>query len=311
MKRSSSFILALVASLAIWLVSNLSRETTGLVSVPVIAHSSIVGRSEAAMESVQVTANVTASGFRLLGLALRGGRPVNVMVEPEHLHHMEGDFFSISAGNLVRYTDAIFGLQTKAQFAFDYIMVRFAPESYKKVPVVAVKQIRFREQYMATGDIKLTPDSVLVYGNPSRISGINQILTRQFSKYDVDRSLHGKVRLEVPAGTRLSAKDASYSLDVSRYVGITEQVRVGVRNVPEGKVLSVYPSTVNVKFRFIFPISGNPTGSASFYVDYNEFAASIGGKCMVRAEGLPEMTISWEADPEFCDCVESESAGRE
>ncbi len=301
----------MVASLAIWLVSNLSRETTGLVSVPVLAHSSIVGRSEAAMESVQVTANVTASGFRLLGLALRRNRPVNVAIDPEHIRHTEGDFFVVSANNLVRYSESIFGPQTKAQFASDYITVRFAPESFKKVPVVAVRQLRFREQYMATGEIKLTPDSVLVYGNPSRISGIDQILTRQISKYDVDRSLHGKVRLEIPAGTRLSSKEASYSLDVSRYVGITEKVRVGVRNVPEGKVLSVYPSTVDVKFRFIFPISGNPTGSASFYVDYNEFASSIGGKCMVRAEGLPEMTISWEADPEFCECVESDLAGRE
>lgn len=304
-------MLAVVASLAIWLVVNLSRETTGLVSLPVIAHSSIVGRSEAAMESVQVTANVTASGFRLLGLALRRNRPVDVQIVPEHIHYLEEDFFSVSANNLVRYSEAIFGPQTKAQFASDYITIRFAPESYKKVPVVPVRQIRFREQYMATSDIRLSPDSVLVYGNPSRISGIDQVLTRQISKYDVDRSLHGKVRLEIPAGTRLSAKEASYALDVSRYVGITEKVKVGVRNVPEGKILSVYPSSVDVKFRFIFPISGNPTGSADFYVDYNEFAASIGGKCMVRAEGLPEMTISWEADPEFCDCVESDVAGRE
>ena len=311
MRRSSSFILAVVASLAIWLISNLSRETTGLVSVPVVARSSIVGRSEAAMESVQVTANVTASGFRLLGLSLRRNRPVAVQMDPDHFRHTEGDFFSISANNLVRYTESIYGAQTKAQFASDYITVRFAPESFKKVPVVPVRQIRFREQYMATGDIRLVPDSVLIYGNPSRIAGISQVLTRQISKYDVDRSLHGKVRLETPAGTRLSSKEASYSLDVSRYVGITEKVKVGVRNLPEGKMLSVYPPTVDVNFRFIFPISGNPAGSADFYVDYNEFAASIGGKCMVRAEGLPEMTISWETNPEFCECVESDIAGRD
>ena len=304
-------MLAVVASCAIWLIGNLSRETTGLVSVPVVAHSSIVGRSEAAMESVQVTANVTASGFRLLDLSLRRSRPVGVQIDPDYFRHTEGDFFTISANNLVRYTEAIFGSGSKAQFASDFITVRFAPESYRKVPVVPVSQIRFRGQYMATGEIRLEPDSVLVYGSPSRISGIGQVLTRQITKYDVDRSVHGKVRLEIPAGTRLSAKDASYSLDVSRYVGIKETVKVGVRNVPEGKVLSVYPPTVDVSFRFIFPISGNPAGLADFYVDYNEFAASIGGKCMVRAEGLPEMTISWEADPQFCDCVESDVAGRE
>lgn len=311
MKRSSSFILAVVASIAIWLIGNLSQETTSLVSIPVVAHSSIVGRSQAATESVQVTANVTASGFRLLRLSLHRRRPVSVRIDPDHFRHEEGDFFSVSANNLVRYTDAIFGTGTKAQFASDYITVRFAPEAYKKVPVVAVNQIRFREQYMAVDELRLSPDSVLVYGLPSRISGINQVLTRQISGYDVDRSLHGTVRLETPAGTRLSETEASYSLDVSRYVGIVRTVPVRVRNVPEGKILSVYPSSVEVNFRLRFPVSGNPAASASFFVDYNEFASSIGGKCMVQAEGLPEMTLSWESNPQFCDCVESEAAGRE
>ena len=291
--------------MAIWLVGNLSQETTSLVSVPVIAHSSIVGRSEAAIESVQITANVTASGFRLLRLSARRNRAVDIRFEAEHFRHLEGDFFTISANNLVRYTEAIFGPQTKAQFASDYVTVRFAPESYKKVPVVAVRQIRFRDQFMASGDLVLTPDSVLVYGNPSRLEGIGHVITRQITRYDVDKGVRGRVRLDTPDGTRLSVNEVEYSLPVSRYVGVTQRVQVGVRNVPEGKTLSVYPSTVDINFRFVFPISGNPASSADFYVDYNDFASSIGGKCMVRVEGLPEMTISWEADPPYCECVES------
>ena len=305
MNKSSAFLLALLASLAIWLVGNLSQETTSLVSVPVTAHSSIVGRSETALESVRVTANVTASGFRLLGLSLRRNRPVDIRFEAEHLRHLEGDFFTISANNLVRYTEAVFGPQTKAQFASDYVTVRFAPESYKKVPVVAVRQIRFRDQFMASGDLSLTPDSVLVYGNPARLDGIVHVITRQITRYDVDKGIHGRGRLDTPDGTRLSANEVEYSLPVSRYVGVTERVQVGVRNVPEGKTLSVYPSAVDINFRFVFPISGNPASSAEFYVDYNEFASSIGGKCMVRVEGLPETTISWEADPPYCECLES------
>lgn len=306
MNRYTAFLLSVLASLAIWLVGNLSQETTSLVTVPVVAHSSIVGRSESAIESVPVTASVTASGFRLMGLSLRGSRAVDIRFDPDHFRHLEGDFFSISANNLVRYTEAIFGQQTKAQFASDYVTVRFAPESYKKVPIVAVRQIRYRDQFMASGEMTLIPDSVLIYGNPSRLDGIGQVITRQITRYDVDKSLHGKIRLEVPAGTRLSEPEAEYSLPVSRYVGVRETVHVGVRNVPEGKTLSVYPASVEVSFRFVFPISGNPASSADFYVDYNDFVSSIGGKCMVRVEGLPEMTISWESDPPFCDCVESE-----
>ena len=114
-------------------------------------------------------------------------------------------------------------------------------------------------------------------------------------------------RLEVPrgAGVRLSDSEVSYALDVTRYVEIRREVKVGTRNVPAGRDLTVYPSVVDVVFRCIFPLASDPTEGISFYVDYNDFASSINGRCVPRDSGLPSTVIDYSVDPKVLECIES------
>lgn len=302
-----SFALALLASLVIWLISNLSQNTTAMTSVQVLAHSSILGRSSTATEPVSISANVTASGFRLLRLSLQRKRIRDVSFAPEAFVHQDGDFYSISANSLVPYTEKIFGSGTTAQYAADRVTLRFRGETYKKVPILAVEQIRFSEQYMPSSPIRLSPDSVLVYGSPERLEEVTRVLTRPIIAFDVNRSISGKAGLSVPEGIRIPDTDLHYTLDVSRYVEVQENYEIGVRNVPEGKRLSLFPQTAKISFRMVFPLSGAAPTSADFYVDYDDFANSIGGKCMIRSEGLPSSVLQWEADPPYCECIESDN----
>ncbi len=301
-----SFILAFVASLTIWLISNLSQETSSMVSAQVLAHSSILGRSSEATEPVSISAYVTASGFRLFSLTLRSKRVVDVNFDPDAFVHQDGDFYTISANALVPYTEKIFGSGTSAQYASDRITLRFRSETYRKFPVLAMEQIRFREQYMPSSPIRLTPDSVLVYGSPERLASLRWIETAPITDYDVNRSISGRVSVVVPEGTRIPGDEVSYTLDVSRYVEVREEHEIGVRNVPEGKRLSLFPPTADISLRLAFPLSGAATSSADFYVDYEDFITSIGGKCMIRVEGLSSSVLSWDANPQYCECIESD-----
>ena len=70
MKRSLPIVLAVLASLMIWLISNLSETTSDIVSVQVVAHSNIVGHSDDADESTTIAAVVSGSGFALLRLTM-------------------------------------------------------------------------------------------------------------------------------------------------------------------------------------------------------------------------------------------------
>ena len=309
MKEYGAIGLALLASVTIWLTSNLSQEADVLVSMPVSIHSSLVGYSDVAMESFQVTANVSGSGFTLLGLQIGRHKTVPLKVDVQELKKTGREVFEISSNALLGHGNEIYGKKVKVNwFTSDRYSVRFQEESFKRVPVVPVVSLRYKDQYMAR-EMRIVPDSVDVYGAPVEVASVDKVLTSLVSARDVDdNGVHQqKLALQVPAGLRLSASTVSFNLEATRFVEVSSRVSVGVRNVPEGKQLSVFPSSVELTAKYIFPVSNASESIAEFYVDYADFAASKGGRCVVKADGLPPTLLDWQVSPQVCECFETES----
>ena len=308
MKRYGAISLAVLASLLIWLASNLSEKSTGIISVPVSVSSKLVGYSTTSVESVSISAVVSGSAYALTRKSIGRSRPVKVEIDAADFQDLGEGVHQITSGALFRYANEIFGKSVTVQsFVTDRFQFRFQAESYKRVPVVPVATLRYSDQYMGWGGMKLMPDSVEVYGDPERIRSIEMVLTSQISKRDIKGDqIHGTAKLEVPAGLRLSNTSVNWSQRVARFVEIRSTATVGVRNVPEGKNLAVYPSTIGVICRYAFPLSGSSSRISEFYVDYADFAVSKTGKCIVKADGIPSSLIEWKADPEACECFETE-----
>ncbi len=297
-------LLCVVLSSSIWLIHNLSQSYVSVVSVPVVARSNLAARAEQSSTDATVTAQVRASGFRHLKLASRGKRPVRIEVSPEDFRHDHDDIYSIPITNLYKYTSAIFGDGVSVEsFVSDAPQFLFNSVTYKKVPVQRVQSISFMPQYMATRGMTIHPDSVLVYGETSRLENIDRILTRPIELSDLSASAHGTVRLDAPVGIRLSDSEVVYSLDVSRYVEVRSEVKIQTRNVPSNVRLSVLPSTAQVVFKCVFPTAADPSRTAEFYIDYDDFANSLTGRCVAHADNLPSTVISYTIEPDVFDCV--------
>ena len=304
MKNWQYFLGCLALSAGIWLIHNLSHMQTDVVSVPVIAESSIPGRAARSSDEVTLTARCKASGFRLLYLG-RKDKAVTVRFEPEDLTQDVGDYFSISATQLYRYVNDIFGPGTSVEsFLFDKLSFRFIRELNKKVPVRVESTLTFRPQYMQNGDFKVHPDSVLVYGPSDLLANTDAVHTKPIVRSDIKGNLHGEIALDVPDRLRLSENTVSWALDVNRYVEIETELPVYARNVPAGADFSIYPNRVKAVFRCVFPIISDPAGSASCYVDYREFAGSLTGRCIIHCDKLPQGVISCTLQPEIAECVE-------
>lgn len=276
--------------------------------MPVNASSNIEGRAVHASSTVTVVARCMTNGFRLQALSNRK-RPAEVIFNAEDLIHKEGDVYGISATDLYKYAPDIFGDGVTLDALIQNVEFRFPEENHRKVPVIPVKNISFKPQYTSAGEIRLSPDSVTVYGDPSRLQNIDAVVTSTFTHKDLGRSVHGRARVEAPFGLRISDTEVSYFIDVTRYVEVKANVHIGTRNVPAGTTISVYPSTAEVSFKCVFPIGNNPADNAEFYVDYKDFVGSLTGRCVIRSEGIGEGVISYTIDPDICDCLVHESAG--
>ncbi|MBQ9660398.1 MAG: hypothetical protein IJV37_03915 [Bacteroidales bacterium] len=307
MKNWVQFLLCVLFSAGLWLVLNLSRDYVAIESVPVVARSNIEGRAAVSTSEATATAQVAASGFRHLALGRRYRRPVQVVFTASDFRHEKEEMYAISNTNLYRYTSELFGDGvTVESFISEDLVFSFPEETYKRVPVRPVLSVSYEPQFMALSPMSLQPDTVLVYGEPARLENVEYVLTHPLELDDLRSSVHGKVRLEAPSGVRLSHEETIYSMEVTRYVELRSEVKVGVRNAPMRQSLAVLPSTATVVYRCVFPVTSDPVSGAEFYIDYNDFLRSRTGRCVVRSTGLPSNVIDYTVTPEVFDCLVKE-----
>lgn len=307
MKRWTQFLLCLLLSASIWLIHNLSQSYTGAVTVSVLAKSALKGRADTASEGVILNARVTATGFRLISIR-RSSKDVTVTVDPADFEYSSlDDRFYVSASNLAKYSSDIFGEGVVlVNFLNQSYGFSFRRENNRTVPVKPVVNASYKPQYMPVGQMRIQPDSVVVYGSETVLDGIDAVFTRPITLGDLSKNVSGVARLVPVQGLRMSESEVTWALDVVRYVEQTSEVKIVVRGAPAGVRLSVFPSTAHAVFRCRFPSKGNPAEVCEFYVDYAEFARSISGNCVVRCSNLPAGVISWTIDPEVVDCMEME-----
>ena len=308
MKNWPHFLLCLLLSASFWLIHNLSQDYAGTVSVPVVAHSEIRGRSADARGAVTVSARCSATGFKLLQLKHRK-RDVHVDIHSEDLVFSSGDTYLVSAAEMAKYTSDIFGDGvTLITFLNQNYGFEFARENFKTVPVRAIFSVSYKPQYMASGPMRLSPDSVTVYGENSRLAAIHEVVTRSLSLTELSKSKGGVVKLVPVPGLRMSDSETAWSLDVVRFVEVRANVRLAVRNAPAGESFSIYPSHAEAVFRCQFPAQGDPSEECVFYIDYADFAASRSGRCVAHCDKLPPYVIDWHLEPEIFDCMLMEDA---
>ena len=155
---------------------------------------------------------------------------------------------------------------------------------------------------MSDGQIEVSPDTVTIYGEPFHLENIERVFTKPIKYSDLSHDVRGVVELEKIRGVRFSDAEVEYELDVVRYVELKVDAPVEVLNVPEGKVMLVYPSSVEVALKCAFPLLSKME-DIRMYVDYNDFVLSKGGKCPVKSAVLPRGVIDYECTPIGVDCV--------
>jgi len=297
------FLVCLLVSFGFWLVMMLSRSSTDAETIPVIAVSNIEGYSERSADIVDVAARCNAAGFRHLMMAVTT-RAVEVEFAAEDMISCGDGVFQVNPSALYKYSKDIFGAKVVVEsFVTGDLKFNFNEEVYKKVPVVPSTDIKCLPQYIVQGEVKLQPDSVLVYGDPKLTENISSVMTRMISQDEVRKDLHGTVKLEAPTGMRLSEDEVSYSVSVRRFVEFRRRVPVAVRNVPEGVNFTFLPRTVEAVVKAGFPVKQNPFDVLEFYVDYQDFEKSLTGQCVIRLANSPKDLISWTVKPEICNCV--------
>lgn len=306
-ERELAFLIfSLLLAFGTWLFTNLSKTYSGTISVPVIAECNIDGHSNQSSNSAIVSARCRVDGFRLVREQSRSDKkPVTVKFDRADLRRTGEDSWAIFGSAKNSYINAFFGEGASLEaFITDTLTFVFARENHKKVPVEVPLSVTCRSQYMQSGQFKVYPDSVTLYGEDNRLDAIDKVTTTRLTFNDIDETRHGIVRLNRPKGVRISADEVTYELPISRYVELQRNYQVEVYNAPAGTDLQVYPSVAGVTLRCAFPLVKDPLPNLRVYIDYHDFTASKSGTCVPRIQRMPQGVLSYHVEPEVFDCIE-------
>lgn len=299
------FLLALLLAFSIWLIHNLSLKYNDFLTSTVIAQCNLEGYSPVSINESDVVARCRATGYKVILADIKAHRkPVTVSFDASVMRHKDDDLFYVLSSDLTEYAHLIYGDGvTLEYFVSDTVFFRFPEVDHKKVPVHPVYSVSYMPQHMSDGELEVIPDSVTVYGEAHRLENIDKVFTEIIRHTSLSSDVQGVVRLEKIRNVRLSAEEVHYLIDVTRYVEVSRTVPVKVVNVPSDKKLQVFPSTVTVKSKFSFPLSGDGYENVEAVVDYEEYDNSISGKCTIRLSESPSGLISYEIDPVAVNCV--------
>ena len=297
-------LLALLLAFSIWLIHNLSLKYSDYISVPVKAHCSIMGHSEQSADDSEISARCRATGYKMLRSFLRQNNSVDVTFRVSDMRHKGGDIFYMTPSDLKDYAHMIFGQDVTVEyFVTDTVFFRFPYENFKKLPILPISAITYRNQYMADGKFEVSPDSVLVYGEPLRLENLHAVYTKPINYADLSKDISGIVKLERIKGVRFSQPEVRYALSVKRFVEIIRTLPVTTVNVPEGKNMLVYPSAVDVSLKCSFPLIDDPERGLRIEADYNDLQHSLGGRCLLKCTALSRGIISCETAPVSVSCI--------
>ena len=299
-------ILSLVLAVLIWVLTNLSKDYSGTISVPVVAQCNIDGHGMESTNTVVVSARCRTDGFRLLRERSRKERDVVVVpFDRADLRNTAPHTYCLIGSTINSYVNEFFGEGAQVEaFISDTLKFIFPAENHKRVPVEVHKSVVCRSQYMPSGPFRVTPDSVTVYGDDAHLEAVEKVVASRLLLSDVHESQHGVLRLSPIKGVRLSTEEVSFELPVSRFVELRTTVPIEVWNAPAGHEIQVYPPTAQVVMRCAFPLAKDPVAAFKLYVDWKDFNASLTGRCAARTLRLPAGVLEYRVEPEVFDCVE-------
>lgn len=301
-------LLALVATLFVWLVHTLSLEYASSMQFGVKVSTDLTGYEASAVSNEPIMLHGTATGYRIMRNRWFGKYTrLEIDVERKYLTKIAGHegLFRVNVADIKdKVSLAVGDVVSVDFFETEYLTFTLHRQDFRKVPVVATSSITYKSQYMPVGEMTLTPDSVLVYGNVTELEGVNEIHTEVIYHRGVNRNIQGYVDLNKGNDNfRLSQDKVRYSITTDRYVEATVQKEVKVKNLPAGKSLILFPSKVDVTYRFPFDRTARGNPDIDFYVDYEACAASAGTRIIPQMEESEVVIYSYKLKPAMVEFI--------
>ncbi|MDD2961792.1 MAG: CdaR family protein [Muribaculaceae bacterium] len=118
----------------------------------------------------------------------------------------------------------------------------------KRVPVIVDAKIEPNYQYVVSGTIRPSIDSVDIYSDRNKLNEINKVYTYHFEERNLKDTLLRKVKLLSPKGVKIKPNKIDVTIPVEALITKQAVVPVITRGVPYGVNIITFPSKIGVSY---------------------------------------------------------------
>ncbi len=215
----------------------------------------------------KVTVSVRDKGISLLSKQLLGTSTLHI--DYRDFYDNDNGRLSLTESQLNSNIRQIFGsTSTITNLSPDSLSISYTTLPPIKVPLIVKTRITPKPQFILSGQVIPSTDSVLVYMSPDFDSEMSALSTEIISMSNINDTTTVTAQIIKPAGCRTVPSEIKVTIPVEPLVTKSFDIPVEAVNLPEGLNIVTFPSTV--KFNCLVPMS--IYNSASYpvkaYADY-------------------------------------------
>ena len=253
-KRVAAYLVCVAIATVFWFLNALSKTYTEDINVPVSFVNFPNNKTLASKPPEQFDLKIEAHGFTILRYKLSFffvplEFNVNEMTR-NRMTESNKNSFAFPARQFLTELSYQMSNEVKIQsMSPDTLFFRFDQMGQKRIQVKPVLKINFKKQFEISGDIKISPDSVLVHGPQSVLDSLRFIPTETLLLEGADHTVNSQSRISPIKGLYFETPSVKVNIPIEEYTEEQLSVPVVLANQPPDLKVKLFPSKVKISFQ--------------------------------------------------------------
>jgi YbbR domain-containing protein len=264
--KAVTISLIILFSLILWGSVSLNGEFVATVKVPIVFTNIPDGYTVGQTSISEINMNVKGAGWDILSLIFSRDNEFVVPVGRVFGKHEVSIKNSLNRNSrMVAALNVLDIYPDKVEFNVE----RIASKTVKVLPDVS---LNYKEGFGLVSDIKVEPESLVVYGPESKIKQLQFIKARPVSFDNLEQKITKNLTFDKPDNIDFSTEDVKVEFDVQKITEKTfDNIVVEHRGVPSAKELLIIPAKISVVLRGGINILGKLSSSdIKAYVNFDD-----------------------------------------
>lgn len=264
-KKFISIIAAFLFSVVLWGSVSLSSDYFVSVLVPVRVVDVPNNYVSDAVSTREVFLRLKGEGWKLSSITLGSDLEYKVSAAFDSGKVFMNLNKSISANDWLTSGIQVYDISP------DTISTRIEKLYQKTVRILPAIELHYKPEYGLASPVKITPDSVIVFGTKRRLKDLEGIPTVKTAFSDLERKTVERIDLTLKEGLTYNLQNTTITFDVQKIVDKSfSGINVEILNVPEARDLILFPNKISIVLRGGINVLGKMNDDAiRALVDYN------------------------------------------